>query len=200
LNVAISRAKDQLILVVNGNESEKDNNISDLIRYIDYNNLTIIESLLHSIFDYLYKGYEEKRRALLSEQKKKSVFDSENLMYKLIKDALSKEEFSKYDVILHFPLRNLILDFENLTPEEERYAKHHSTHLDFVIFNKLGKNPVLAIEVDGYEYHRKDSRQAERDVMKNDILEKYGIPLVRFSTTGSGEKEKLITALRDTNI
>src|SRR5690606_8249000 len=33
INVAVSRAQEQLILVVNGNESEKDSNISDLIRY-----------------------------------------------------------------------------------------------------------------------------------------------------------------------
>lgn len=45
--------------------------------------------------------------------------------------------------------------------------------------------------MDGYEYHRKKGRKAERDAMKNDILEKYGIPLVRFSTTGSGEREIL---------
>ncbi|KUJ49766.1 AAA domain-containing protein [Chryseobacterium sp. JAH] len=196
LNVAISRAKDQLILVVNGNENEKDNNISDLIRYIDYHNFTIVNSELHSIFDYLYKGYEEKRRVLLSGQKKKSVFDSENLMYLLIKEVLSQDEFSKYDVVLHFPLRNLLLDFDKLSEEEEQYARHHATHLDFLIYNKLGKNPVLAIEVDGYEYHKKESRQGERDQMKNEIVEKYGVPFLRFSTTGSGERGRLIDALK----
>lgn len=195
LNVAISRAKDQLILVVNGNENEKDNNISDLIRYIDYHNFDIVNSDLHSIFDYLYKGYEEKRRALLSGQKKKSIFDSENLMHLLIKGVLSQDEFSKYDVVLHFPLRNLLLDFNRLSDEEEQYAKHHATHLDFLIYNKLGKNPVLAIEVDGYEYHKKESRQSDRDAMKDTILEKYGVPLLRFSTTGSGESERLIDIL-----
>ena len=197
LNVAISRAKHQLILVVNGNESEKDNNISDLIRYIDYHNFTIIKSELHSIFDYLYKAYEEKRRALLSTQKNKSVFDSENLMYLLIKEILSQDEFSKYDVVLHFPLRNLLLDCTRLSAEEERYAQHHSTHIDFLIYNKLGKNQVLAIEVDGYEYHKKESRQSERDQMKNEILKKYGVPLLRFSTTGSGEKERLKKKLNE---
>lgn len=195
LNVAISRAKDQLILLVNGNESDNDTNISDLIRYIDYNNFSTINSEVHSIFDYLYKGYEEKRRALLSEQKNKSVFDSENLMYILIKELLSKDQFSQYDVVLHFPLRNLLSDYSKLSAEEERYARHHATHIDFLIYNKLGKNPVLAIEVDGYEYHKKQSRQSERDTMKNVILTNYGIPLLRFSTTGSGESEILINTL-----
>lgn len=196
LNVAISRAKDQLILLVNGNESDNDTNISDLIRYIDYNNFSMINSEVHSIFDYLYKGYEEKRRALLSDQKKKSVFDSENLMYALIREILSDDQFSKYGVILHHPLRNLLLDFSRLSSEEERYARHHATHLDFLIYNKLGKTPLLAIEVDGYEYHKTESRQAERDHMKNEILDKYNIPLLRFSTTGSREKEKLTQALK----
>lgn len=113
-------------------------------------------------------------------------------MYLLIKEVLSQDEFSKYDVVLHFPLRNLLLDFDKLSEEEERYARHHATHLDFLIYNKLGKNPVLAIEVDGYEYHQTGTRQSQRDAMKNEILEKYGVPLLRFSTTGSGEREKLI--------
>lgn len=195
LNVAISRAKDQLILLVNGNESGNGTNISDLIRYINYNNFKIINSEVHSIFDYLYKGYEEKRRALLSEQKNKSAFDSENLMYILIKEVLSKDQFSQYDVVLHFSLRNLLLDYSKLNAEEERYARHHASHIDFLIYNKLGKNPVLAIEVDGYEYHKKQSRQSERDTMKNVILTNYGIPLLRFSTTGSGESERLINTL-----
>lgn len=198
LNVAISRAIDQLILVVNGNDSENDTNISDLIRYIDYNNFEIINSNLHSVFDYLYKGYEEKRREFLSQQKKKSVFDSENLMYVLIKEVLSQNKFSKYDVVLHFPLRNLILDYSKLTEEEEKYIRHHSTHLDFLIYNKLGKNPVLAIEVDGYEYHKRETKQSKRDGMKNEILEKYNMPLLRFSTTGSGEREKLVRKLSET--
>lgn len=194
----MSQAKYLLIKVIYGNENEKENNISNIILYIDYHNFTIVNSELHSIFDYLYKGYEEKRKALLASENKKSVFDSENLMYLLIKEVLSQDEFSKYDVVLHFPLRNLLLDFDKLSAEEEeRYATHHATHLDFIIYNKLGKNPVLAVEVvDGYEYHQLESRQAERDAMKNKILEKYNLPMLRFSTTGSGERERLTNYLK----
>ncbi len=65
LNVAISRAIKQLILVVNGNDSDKDSNIADLIRYIEYNNFSVKESSLRSVFDYLYKGYEQKKEPKL---------------------------------------------------------------------------------------------------------------------------------------
>ena len=73
------------------------------------------------------------------------------------------------------------------------------THLDFLIYNRISKKPVLAIEVDGFHFHKKGTKQEERDEKKNHILELYGIPLLRFATNGSGEKEKL-TAKLDTII
>ena len=64
---------------------------------------------------------------------------------------------------------------------------------DFI--TELVKKPVLAIEVDGYEYHKEDTAQASRDLLKNHIMELYEIPLLRFMTNGSGEKEKIIEML-----
>ncbi|MCC6721255.1 MAG: AAA family ATPase [Bacteroidia bacterium] len=197
LNVAISRAVKQLILVVNGNDSDKDSNITDLILYIDYNNFSVKESKLRSVFDYLYKGYEQKRAEIISKSGNKSDFDSENLMYVLISNTLKQDKFSKYDVTLHFPLRNVIRDFSLLTDEEQKYARHYNTHLDFLIYNKLGKNPILAVEVDGFEYHKAGTEQSERDKKKDRILAKYELPLLRFSTTSSGEKQKLIDKLTE---
>ena len=66
-----------------------------------------------------------------------------------------------------------------------------------MIYNKLGKNPILAIEVDGFAYHKKGSRQAKRDEMKDKILEKFDLPLLRFATNGSNEKQKLIGKLNE---
>lgn len=197
LNVAVSRAIEQLILVVNGNESDKDNNITDLIRYIDYNNLSVVQSDLSSIFDCLYKGFEEKRAKIISKGGKVSEFDSENLMYALIKEVLSNDNFSKYDVLLHYSVRNLIKDLSKLNEQEQKYASNPWTHLDFLIYNKLGKCPVLAIEVDGFANHKDGTRQAERDRMKDKILEKYSLPILRFATNGSNEKLKLIKKLNE---
>jgi superfamily I DNA and/or RNA helicase len=197
LNVAVSRAVEQLILVVNGNESENDNNISDLIKYIEYNNFSIIQSELNSIFDLLYKGYEEEREKIIRKSGKVSEFDSENLMFGLIKLVLADEKFLKYDVILHFPINQLIKDFSKLDEQETKYASNPLTHLDFLIYNKLGKTPILGIEVDGFEFHKQGTKQSKRDKMKDEILDKYNFPVLRFKTNESNEKEKLTNKLNE---
>ncbi|MEO6902580.1 MAG: AAA domain-containing protein [Bacteroidia bacterium] len=197
LNVAVSRAIEQLILVVNGNDSEKDSNIADLIRYIEYNNFSVVQSDLNSIFDRLYKGYEKERERIILKAGKVSEFDSENLMYALIKDVLSSNNFLKYGVCLHFPVKLLIKNFSKLNKLEQKYVNNPLTHLDFLIYNKLDKFPVLAIEVDGVANHKDGTRQAERDRMKDEILEKYGLPFLRFPTNGSNEKDKLIKKLNE---
>lgn len=197
LNVAVSRAVEQLILVVNGNEIENDNNISDLIKYIEYNNFSIVQSELNSIFDLLYKGYEEERAKIIHKSGKVSEYDSENLMYSLIKEVLSGEKYLKYAVLLHFPIRQLIKDFSKLDEQETKYASNPLTHLDFLIYNKLGKTPVLGIEVDGFEFHKEGTKQAYRDRMKDQILDKYNFPILRFRTNESNEKEKLTNKLNE---
>lgn len=70
-----------------------------------------------------------------------------------------------------------------------------ATHLDFLIYNRIGKKPMLAIEVDGYKHHKEGTIQASRDLLKNHIMELYEIPLLRFKTNGSGEGEKIIQML-----
>lgn len=197
LNVAVSRAVEQLILVVNGNDNVSDNNISDLIKYIEYNNFSIVGSELKSIFDLLYKGYEEERTKIINKSGKVSEFDSENLMFGLIKQVLAEDKFLKYDVLLHFPIRQLIKDFSKLDEQETKYASNSLTHLDLLIYNKLGKTPVLGIEVDGFEFHKDGTKQADRDKMKDRILDKYNFPLLRFRTNESNEKEKLTSKLNE---
>ena len=65
LNVAISRAIEQLIVVINGNEQKKDTIINELVKYIEYNNCEIKESKIFSVFDLLYQTYAEQRRIFL---------------------------------------------------------------------------------------------------------------------------------------
>lgn len=195
LNVAISRAKKRLMIVVTGNLQKKERIITELIDYINYNNFEVSDSNVCSVFDYLYSQYKDERDEYLKKHKKISMYDSENLMYSLIKDIIAENKFSSLGVICRIPLRMLIRNFDLLSAEEHKYAMNNATHLDFLIYNKITKKPLLAIEVDGYEYHKKGTAQAERDKLKNNIMNTCHIKLLRFKTNGSGEKEKIISTL-----
>lgn len=116
-------------------------------------------------------------------------------MYALITDVLGQDEFASLNVVCHMSLNMIIRDTELLQDKERAYAMHPATHLDFLIFNRISKKPLLAVEVDGYEYHQSGTKQSERDRMKDHILEVYGIPLLRFKTNGSGEKTMLVEKL-----
>ena len=195
LNVAISRAKKKLIIVTTGNNHE-DNNIQDLIEYIRYQNFDVEESKVYSIFDYLYQQYTSERQKFLKGKRQISEYDSENLMYHTILDVLKEAGREDLSVVCHYPLNELIKDPCYLDDEECRYAMHPSTHLDFLIYSKISKKYVLAIEVDGFHYHKEGTEQAERDKKKDHILELYNIPLRRFKTNGSGEREQIMKFLK----
>jgi hypothetical protein len=117
-------------------------------------------------------------------------------MYALLDDILKKYN-GNYDIAVHVPLNMIIRDYSLMTNDEKKYAKNDWTHVDFLIYKTIDKSPVLAIEVDGSKYHKEGTTQAKRDELKNLIFEKYDIPLCRFSTAGSGEKEKLSEILKN---
>lgn len=188
LNVAISRAKKQLFFVMNGNEV-KNRNIQDLLDYVMYYDMEIETSNISSVFDLLYKQYEIERLNFFKKFHKVSKYDTENLTYYLI-DKIVKS-YENIDFVFLQPLSMLICDTSLLNEREKRYIRHPNCHVDFLIFNKIGKKPVLAVEVDGYRYHKNGTKQYENDILKNGILEKYHIPMVRLKTNGS-EEEKII--------
>ncbi len=198
LNVAVSRAVNRLIVVTSGNKPTRRTSIGDLVSYIGYHSMEVTDSKVCSVFDLLYRQYADARRQALARLKRVSQMDSENLMFGLIEEVLKEERREGYGVHVHVPLRMLLRDTSLLTTERERqYALNRLTHVDFLIFEKMGRNIVAALEVDGWTFHRPDSAQAERDSIKESICKRYGIPLFRFSTTGSGEKERLRAILRE---
>ena len=185
LNVAISRAKKELIFIVTGNNI-KNQNIKDFIDYTKYINMEVEESDIYSVFDLLYKQYEKERLDYFKKHKKISNYDTENIIYHLLNKVL--EDYKDLTFTFRYPVNILIKDKTLLTEEERKYASHHNTHIDFLIYNKISKVPLLAVEVDGYKYHKKDNKQKERDILKNNILSKYNIPLIRLTTNGSREE------------
>lgn len=187
LNVAITRSKRFLRLVVSRDICEKDGNINDLVKYIKYNNFEVIESNIKSIFDLLYKENRLARLQYLKNKKRISLFDSENIAYNEIENIL-KNNYNNLGIITHIPLFRILENKNLLNKDELKYASHEWTHIDFVIYNKMDKKPSIAIEVDGYAFHKKSTAQSQRDELKNEILKKYNIPLIRLSTIGSDEK------------
>lgn len=104
-------------------------------------------------------------------------------------DIIGTEKYAGVDVVCHFPFNMLIRNPDLLNDRECEYAMNPATHIDFLIFNKVSKQPILAVEVDGYSFHKKGTKQYERDQLKDNILRQYQIPVLRFKTNGSREKE-----------
>lgn len=184
LNVAVSRAKRFLRVVVSPQICESHNHLNDLIQYMRYHNFQITRSKLKSIFDLLYKANREARLKYLKSKKQISLYDSENLAYHALKECI--EDNTSLDIVTHIPLSRILNNTQVLSQEEQRFIKA-SSHIDLLIFNTMNKLPILAIEIDGFAYHKEDSKQAKRDVLKNTILQKCGIPLLRLSTIQSDE-------------
>ena len=195
INVAVSRAVKKFWIVYSNEDEQKNSNIMDLINYIKYNNFEAIQSNICSIFDLLYKRYTEERIKFLQKHPKVSQYASENIAYSCIKECLNSIPNSSLDVIFGLPLKNLIRINKELYSEDEIQFIYRNSHVDFMIYNKMNKTPVLAIEVDG-EQHRDNIKQKQRDELKNTILQKANIALLRLPTTGSGEAEKIISKLR----
>ena len=196
LNVAVSRAMDQFIVVTDGNNNDNISPIHELIEYIKYHNHEIIESKINSVFDYLYEANSEAREKILCKYGRASEYDSENLILLLIKDILKNDSFSKLNVVMHVPLRALIRDLSILNLREVQFVTNCLSHVDFLIFSRVTHRPILVIEVDGFAYHKID-KQRERDLLKDEILHKYNIPILRLSTTGSGEREKIYSKISE---
>ncbi len=199
INVAVSRAIKQFILVTdhrlfqsNGKE------VQDLVRYIQYNTLDkdIIESQVTSVFDLLYHEYSDKLEGLKKRVVRNSRFLSENIMYSLLTEILSQEPYHSFVFTTQVLLKNLIVPDEILTETERAYIDHRAS-VDFVIYHRFGKRCALVIEVDGFESHENNPQQLQKDVLKDSILNKYQIPLLRLRTNDSHEEEKIKQKLNE---
>lgn len=191
LNVAISRAKTHLCIVANGNEMPSDSNWGQLIDYIQYHNFEVKESKLHSVFDLLYKQYTAERLAYEVAHRPVSAHLSENLMYDVLVKAIDKLGRGNAEVLCHYPLSRLIADWNTLDAEERAFAESPYAHVDFLIYNSLTKRPLLAIEVDGWRYHKRSDVQQVRDALKDRIFLKLGLHLQRISTTDTVNVEMM---------
>lgn len=197
LNVAISRAKTHFCIVTNGNEMPKDSNIAQLIAYMRYNNFDVKESKLRSVFDLLYKQYTAERLAYGSAHHAVSEHLSENLVYELLVNAIAELGMTNTEVLCHYPLSRLINDKCLLNDEERDFAESPFSHVDFLIYNSLTKQPLQVIEVDGWQFHKDSEVQQHRDTLKDRLLAKYDLCPHRISTTDTVNAETIKRTLNN---
>ncbi|MCA1806587.1 MAG: DUF2726 domain-containing protein, partial [Actinobacteria bacterium] len=197
LNVAVSRAAKKLILVVSGNQSMLNSKVGDIIKYVEYNHCEVKESKVYSVFDLLYKVNREELDSFLRSYKKRQGYHSETIYLSVIEKVLMLPCFIDLDVATQIPLSHLVRDLSLLSPDELRFVKNTRTSTDFVIFSKVTKAAIIVIEVDGHAFHAGNDKQLMRDSMKDTILGKCEMPILRVATTGSREVEELTETLAE---
>lgn len=173
INVAVSRAKDKFVLVVDREFFKKnDENMKNLIEYIEIYGDVIPDKTV-CIFDYLYKEINSYQQII------KNIDNPfEEKVYHLILDFLEKNN-EKYKMAVKLPLAEFVTDKKFLDENEDlkRFVLRNS-HLDFAIYSESINKPLLAIEVDGKSHNYEEQKQ--RDDKKEKILEYMDIPLLRI--------------------
>lgn len=181
LNVAVSRAKSKLRVVVTGNDIPSESNVGQLIAYARYNNFEVSESNVHSVFDILYKQYTEERLDFERSNHKDLGELSENVIYDLLRKCIDGKNFKNIGILCHYPMHRLIRNIEMLSEEEQNFVNSSLSHVDFLLYNDITKEPKLCIEVDGWGFHNTDV-QRKRDEIKDSVLDKCNLHHVRLST------------------
>jgi RecA/RadA recombinase len=192
INVAVSRAKHRFTLVT-GDEVFTDNNghIAALIRYISYyaQDEQIVRAPVVSAFDSLYREYDQSLARLDARLRPEdSRYKSEQIVAQLLREALSAPACQALKYHTQIQLDKLASP-AGLDWTEPQRAFMRRASCDFVIYFKVGKQPIGVIEVDG-GYHDQPV-QAARDAMKNEILAKSGIPILRLRTVESGIERRI---------
>lgn len=199
INVAVSRAKSKFTLVTGQNVFDKNNkHIAALIRYIEYyaTEEEIYNSPVISAFDLLYSEYDKSLEKLLAKlNSKDSRYRSEQIVAALLREILELEEFNALIFHMQIYLKQLVSSENEIFSKREAEYINNRASCDFVIYYHIGKKPLAVIEVDGGYHDRPE--QIERDNVKNSILKKAGIPLLRVRTTDSNIEDKLIAFIKE---
>lgn len=193
VNVAISRAIRQFVLVTDHDLFfKRGKDIGDLIRYIQYSILdeNVIESNIVSVFDLLYRQYSSKLIPLKAKMDQSARYQSEEALRVLLEEILAEPQYNRYSYVRGMLLRNLLNTVDLLTPEELKFVNNRAS-LDFVVYYKQDKACALVIEVDGFAFHENNPDQLRRDALKDAILAKYGVTILRLATNGSRERARI---------
>ena len=199
VNVAVSRAVKAFHIVKPAlMELPHGSHIGDLIRYMQFrsgDNELFVKGSVCSVFDILYKEFAPSFQDYMRENNLIVGSPAEVIIDRLLTNEIfSDPRFASVDSVREYRLRDLIAQAD-LLPEEQYAYIQRNARLDFLLYNKMDKRAILAIEVDGVSFHQNNVQQEKRDAMKDAILHQVGIPILRLSTDGSNEKKRIQQAL-----
>lgn len=196
VNVAVSRAKERFVLVTNHEMLPTSRHLRDLMEYVRYRDpeQQPRQSSVVSVFDLLYRRYSERLEPFAARLLGQMKYPSEDSVWTLLHDLMAEEPYRDLDLHAQVLVQNLIPSLVGLTQEQTAYVKNRCS-LDFVVYRRVARQPILGIEVNGFAFHENMPDRRAKDLLKKGILERYSIPLLALPTTGSGEKSLIRAAL-----
>lgn len=193
VNVAVSRAKNKFTLLTGDDVFTTHNgHIAALVRHIEYyaDDRQIQRAPVVSAFDLLYSEYDQSLERLNARLRASdSHYKSEQIVASILRDTLAGSAYR--GITFHSQVALIQLASwtnSDLTPRERDFMKNRAS-CDFVLYFKAGKLPIGVIEVDGGSHQIPE--QIERDALKNSILGKSGLSLLRLATIESQIEEKV---------
>jgi len=192
VNVAVSRAKNRFTLVTGDNVFTGNNGpIAALMRYIEYYAAIdqIVRAPVVSAFDLLYSEYDQSLACLDARLRPSdSHYKSEQIVAQLLREALS--EASMHSLMYRSQVRlSQLVSWGGLNWSERERAFIERASCDFAIYFKVGKTLLSVIEVDGGTHDLPE--QMARDALKDSILAKSGIPILRLRTVESRIEKRI---------
>jgi hypothetical protein len=201
VNVAVSRATDHFVLVTNHQKLPRSRHLRDLVGYIEYRypDEQPGASRVVSVFDLLYREYDEVLGPLAERLSGGVGSPAERIVAVVVGDILAEPEHRHLRVQSQILLCNLTPAPDALGKDQRAFIRSRSS-VDFVIYNRVTRRPVLAIEIDGFRFHEDRPEQLRRDAIKDSILKLLGLPLLRLATTGSDEERRIREALANAEL
>ena len=190
INVAVSRAIRVFVLVTHPSEHPESRHLRDLIGYIRYRNPdnVVVDSDVVSVFDLLYTDYAKRRRAHPHIGWGRTQWASEDIALTLLEEILAEPPYHHLATHRQFLLEHVFRPpLDRLDDRQRTFLRNRRSSFDCVLYNRITNEIMGAIEVDGFAFHEANPEQRARDVVKDEICRRFGFPLLRLPTTGSGE-------------
>ena len=108
----------------------------------------------------------------------------------MLDEIIKLEPYNQFSIQEQVRIKDFIINNENFS-ESEKIFVHNNCSVDFLVKDKVNHDIVCIIEVDGVSYHENNKEQQIKDSLKDSILQKCDLPLLRLKTNGSNEEIKI---------